>query len=147
MWPLSFLDLKTFMKHVFFFNYFQFSQVLHPYMSNIAQWFVQTNFKVVNIIFKVHNMMGVQQTLLLLTSQRVYMFLVCLLQAMKYFIGTWPTSFSWIAYFLFTHLFYMMMMHCLYSIKMIQKFVDRSMHTLWPTTSKFSQNGLSIILC
>jgi len=75
------------------------------------------------------------------------MFLACLIQAMKYLIGTWPTSLSWVACSLFTHSSYMMMVHYLFSIMMIQKFPIKSMHTLWPTTSKFSKNGLSIIMC
>jgi hypothetical protein len=62
-------------------------------------------------------------------------------------VGTWLTSLSWIACSLLSHLSYMMMVHCLFSICMIQKFSNKSMHTLWPTTPKFSKNELFVIIC
>jgi hypothetical protein len=45
MWLQSIMNVKTFIKQVIiFFNHFLFSQqVLHPYMSSIAWWFVLTS--------------------------------------------------------------------------------------------------------
>ncbi len=89
--------------------------MLHPYMSNIVWWFVYTS------IGCKHYFQGAQHDgsaidLIIVTSKRVCMFLVCLLQAMKYLIRTWPTTLSWIACSLFAHFSCMMMVHCLFSI-------------------------------
>jgi hypothetical protein len=142
------LNVKTFIKQVIFFsNHILFSQwVLHPYMFSIMWWFVLTSIGCKCYFQGAQHDEGVIN-LIIVDLSKVCLFLTCLLQAMKYLIKTQPTSLSWIACSLFAHLSCMMMVHYLFYIWIIEKFIDKLVHTLWPTISKFSKNRLYVILC